>query len=82
MGQSKVTLTMVEELIKAKQFSRVSPKTTVCILTLANGMEVIGWATRQNHTEHHQATAENAAYAKALDAVWPLAVCYYGAIGV
>ena len=30
---------------------------------------------------HPQATAENAAYAKALDAVWPLAVCYYDAIG-
>ncbi len=47
-------------------------KTTICILTLQNGFEVVGTSGCVDPANFDQAIGEKIAYEKALDQVWLL----------
>lgn len=74
-----ITPAHVEALIAKTEFVRVGNKTTVCVITLVNKMEVIGYSIRQENVEHCRHTAEHCSFEHAFNNLWPIAISYYNA---
>lgn len=74
-----ITPAHVESLIAKIDFVQVGNKTTVCVITLVNKMEVVGYSIRQENVEHCRSIAERSAFDHAFNNLWPIAISYYNA---
>lgn len=72
-----VTPAMVNDLISSVEYKAVTDRTTVCIIHVKNGMEIVGLAQRQATTEHNQEVAEKSSYSKAFDRLYEIAIAHY-----
>lgn len=68
----KLTQKHIEDQVVKKEFSKQGEKTTVCLLTLNNGFEVMGTSACIDPKNYSKAVGEDLAYEKALDKVWEL----------
>ena len=76
-GQKKskdlqVTLEEVEEAIGKVEFSTVGVKTTLCVITMKNGFEVLASSSCVNPINYNQAIGEKYSLLIAKDQVWQL----------
>jgi hypothetical protein len=67
---NKVTLEEIEGLISTREFFTLGKKTTVCLLTLNNGFEVIGTAACVKAEDYNQEIGAKFAYQRAVDKIW------------
>lgn len=68
-----VTEQVIDDMIAKTEFHKLGRKTTVCLLTLENGFEVVGSAACVNPEEYDREVGERLALEDARDEVWALA---------
>ena len=66
----KVTQKQVNEAIEKAEYHKAGEKTTVCVLTLKDGFEVVGFAGVVDPTNFDMELGSRYAKEKALDKVW------------
>jgi len=66
----KVTEEQVEEAIVKEEYTKLGTKMTACVMTLADGFEVVGLAGVVNASEYNFEIGSKFARAKAKDDVW------------
>lgn len=76
-----VTSDQVNAFIEKEEYVSMGEKTTVCLLTAINGMEVAGFSVRQDKTEHNEEVGRKWAKDDALKTFYGLAICYYNSKG-
>lgn len=62
----------IEECIVTEVYEKMGLKTTVCMLTLANGFEVVGTASCVDPEQYDHSKGCNIARQRAVDKVWEL----------
>lgn len=62
----------IESMVTHTQYQRLSPRMTACLLTLANGYEVLGTSSCVDPANYDQAKGEKHARENALSKVWEL----------
>lgn len=62
----------IDRIITTSTMHRVSARTTLCVLTLANGFEVLGQSACVDPAEYDQKKGEHWAYQNARSKVWEL----------
>lgn len=67
---NKLTEKDILARVAGVQFDKMGEKTTVCLLTLKNGYEIISTSSCVDPANYNQAIGEKFAYQKALDQVW------------
>lgn len=65
-----LTIDHIESLIASKVISTIGKKTTLCLLTLHNGFEVVGTASCVSVESYSEEIGARFAYQRALDKVW------------
>ena len=68
----KITVEMIESRIVNVEYLRVGKKTTLCILTLQNGFEIIGKSACVDPIEFDFEIGKQLAYRNAFDQIWQL----------
>lgn len=66
------TLNEIELLIANEQFITLGIKTTVCLMTLKNGFEIIGTSACVNPKDYNIEIGKKYAREKAMDKLWEL----------
>lgn len=56
----------LEQYIIKKEFVRIGQKTTICLLTIYNGFEIVGYSTCLDKTKFNKELGELKAYENAL----------------
>lgn len=75
-----VTPQMVDDFIAGQQYASMGNQTTVCVLLLRNGMEVVGTAVRQATTPNDVTIGQKFAYEDAWNKAYGLVIsCLNGA---
>lgn len=69
---NKLTQEIIESKIKKEFFLRVGAKTTVCLLTLENGYEVMGTSAPVDPKNYNFDMGCKLAKEKAVDKIWEL----------
>lgn len=69
---NKLTKEQIESKIRKQFFERVGSKTTVCLLTLENGYEVMGTSAIVDPKDYNFDIGCKFAKEKALDKIWEL----------
>lgn len=67
-----LTQSDIENSIKSESYFQAGKKTTVCVLTLQNGFEVIGSSACVNPDDFNMETGKPYARERALNKVWEL----------
>lgn len=67
-----ITIQDLELEIQTIEYMRIGQKTTVCLITMANGFEVVGTSACVDPNEYNAEIGERLAKDKALDKVWEL----------
>lgn len=70
--RDKVTIDYIEAQIVKQEDFKLGLKTTVVLLTLANGFEVVGKSSCVNPDNYDHAIGVNVARARAIDQLWVL----------
>lgn len=68
----KLTKEHIEAQVAKKEFSKLGVKTTVCLLTLKNGFEIVGTSSCIDPANYDQAIGNRIAEENALNKVWEL----------
>lgn len=68
----KLTEEDIKHVIVRKEYTRIGEKTTICLLTLENGFEVIGTSACVNPEDFDYETGKKFALERAMDKVWEL----------
>jgi len=68
--KTSVTEECVESAIQSEEYLTVGKKTTVCVLTLKNGFEVVGTSACVDVNNYSQEVGQPYARKKAIDQVW------------
>jgi len=68
----KVTRDLIESKIVTVLYTRASERMTICLLTLANGFEVMGESSCVSAENYNQEIGEKIAYENALNKIWVL----------
>lgn len=76
MVQQAMPSTVTEDLLKSKivgeSYSRMGIKTTICVLTMANGFEVVGTSACVDPNNFNYETGKKYAYENAFDKLYEL----------
>lgn len=75
-----VTIDMVEDFIVSELYIELGERTTVCLLKLKNGMEVVGTANRQNTSKHNKEIGEKTARSHAINNAYGIIISFYNAV--
>jgi len=67
-----LTLSDVEAAIKSKEFSKLGQKTSVCLVTLQNGYEIVGASSCVDPANYNQEIRNEYALKKCIDQIWML----------
>lgn len=78
--KTHVTPSMVNDLIRSEEYKRMGNRTTICLMTLKNGMEMVGVASRQETTFNNNEIAHESAREDAFSKAYEVAVCFYNAV--
>lgn len=62
----------IEAVIANIEYLKVGKKTTLCLLTLESGFEVVATASCVNPEDYNEVIGNQIAYQRALDKVWEL----------
>lgn len=62
----------IENCIASEEYSTVGNKTTVCVLTLKNGFEVVGTASPVDPADYSLEKGKEPARRRAIDRLWEL----------
>lgn len=68
----RLTPERLDHIIKSCVFNRVTKTTTVCILEIKNGFEIIGKSSCVDPLNYNKDIAEKVAYDDAYKQLWPL----------
>lgn len=77
-----VTIDMVEDFIVSEMYIDLGERTTVCLLKLKNGMEVVGTAFRQNTSKHIKEIGEKSARTNAINQAYDIIISFHNAVEV
>ena len=69
---SKVTNEQIQGKIRKIEYSRIGSTTTICMMTLENGFQVIGTSACADPATFNAEQGERYAYLDAYDKIWPL----------
>lgn len=69
--ENKITLEHIYQLIKLTHYWN-NGKTTICILTLINGFEVVGTSSVVDSTQFDEKIGNKIAYDNAINKIWEL----------
>jgi hypothetical protein len=76
MVQQAMPSTVTEDLLKSKivgeSYSRMGIKTTICVLTMANGFEVVGTSACVDPTNFNYDLGKKLAYENAFNKIYEL----------
>jgi hypothetical protein len=67
-----VTEEMIERLVYSIDYTRLGVKTTVCLVTLKNGFELVGTSACVDPKNYIESTGREIALKDALDKMWML----------
>lgn len=67
-----VTKESIEARISGTKYTRLSPRTTLCLLTLDNGYEVVGFSACVDERNYDEQIGRKVAYEDAITQLWPL----------
>ena len=68
----KMTEEDIESTIESEEYSKVGYKTTLCMMTLKNGFEVVGSSACVNASDYDHEIGSEFARKRAMDKVWEL----------
>jgi hypothetical protein len=68
----KLTIEIIKSKIVAEEYRKMGSKTTVCLLTLKNGFEVIGTSACVDPSNFDMEIGKKIAYDNAIEKVWEL----------
>ena len=69
---SKVTLEQIKGKVRGVEFTRIGITTTICMIVLENGFQVLGESACADPLEFDATKGEEYAYEAALSKIWPL----------
>ena len=72
MNKLKVTNDIIDGLIQTVDYMKVGEKTTICLITLRNGFEIIGHAGCVTKEHYDKDIGESLSYARARAKIWEL----------
>lgn len=70
--KNKISYEDVEAVIVSEEYSKLGSKTTICLLTLKNGYELIGMSACVDPAEFDMEAGKKFARAKAVEQIWAL----------
>lgn len=76
-----VTPEMVNNHIVKKEFLKAGTRTDICVITLSNGMEIVGSTNRQETTPNDDNVGKQWAEADAFDKAYGYVICLINAKG-
>lgn len=62
----------LEELVVGEEYVRMATKVTVCVLTLANGFELVGYSACVDPSDFNVETGQKYAREHAISKLWEL----------
>lgn len=68
--ENTVTQDMVTEAIESEEYLTIGKKTTLCLITLKNGFEIVGTSACVDVAKYSLETGKPYAKSKAIDQVW------------
>lgn len=68
----RITPDHIESLIASEKFERVGIKTTLCLLTLINGFEIVGTSGIVNPAKYDATIGNSIAKENAIEKIWEL----------
>jgi len=70
--KNTITAEDVEDQIADVQFTKMGKKTTICLITLKNGYEIIGTSGCVDSANYSQQIGEEVALSRARNKIWEL----------
>lgn len=67
-----LTQEMIEQMIETIEYSKLGKKTTVCLMTLKNGFEIVATSSCIDPKDYDQEVGNKIALEKAMDKLWEL----------
>lgn len=72
MSKNKLTLEEIQHTIKSVNYHHIGKKTTVCLITLKNGYEIVGTSGCVDPENYDAGIGEKIAYENAQNKIWEL----------
>lgn len=70
--KNSLTLEKIRELIDTEEYHKMGKKTTICLLTLENGFEVVGYSSCVDPSNFDEIIGRQIAKDNAVNKVWEL----------
>ncbi len=68
----RITQDHIDSLVASEKFERIGPKTTLCLLTLVNGFEIVGTSGVVNPDNYDATIGNSIAKENAIEKIWEL----------
>lgn len=72
LNAPRLTPALIDSVIKAKSFFKLTDVLTVCVITLVNGFTVTGESACASPENYNQEIGEKIAFGNAREKIWPL----------
>lgn len=70
--KNKVSIEDLAAKIKSREYLKIGKKTTLCLLTLDNGFEIVGTSSAVDTENYGEEIGKPIAYKRAVDKLWML----------
>lgn len=70
--KNRITEEDIFAVIVKREFQKLGEKTCICVLTLKNGFEVVGYASPVDKNNYTQEIGEQISYNNAVNKIWEL----------